>query len=258
MKHVVQKLSEIDSEQVGLIVYSTEKQEYVCSLQGDLTVPLASSAKVAIGYAITLWVQEGILSWEDIVENISYNPEEDSKEIYPHFQYRTSLLLREAVEVMITCHDSMVADRVVQFCGGWDNVNKKIQSHYPTITVTNDPTDLENKGQLDQVFQIMLSIFNGHKVNPLLWTPIMNGLVRQKGDVEGIPAHHLNHMTGGLENIIVDIGMLGDLTHHPFIFTFGAKQLPSRYSSLDSDIAFHEVMKRLYMEYNDQHLIERR
>lgn len=194
-----------------------------------------------------------MFKWENTVENIKYNPNEDSKELYPHFQHRTSLQLKEAVEVMIACHDSFVAESVVNFCGGWDKINNKIQSYYTTIYVTENPTDYENKGQLDQILDLMLHIFQDHKKNAPLWTPIISGLIRQKGDIDGIPTHFFNHMTGGLENLIIDIGILGDFNRDPYIFAFGAKSLPSRFTNQDADRKFFEAMNLLYIEYSAQY-----
>jgi hypothetical protein len=41
--------------------------------------------------------------------------------------------------------------------------------------------------------------------------------VRQQGDIKQIPEHHLNHMTGGLENVAVDIGIIGDFYKKPSV-----------------------------------------
>ncbi|WP_289139637.1 hypothetical protein [uncultured Brevibacillus sp.] len=53
------------------------------------------------------------MKWDDLVEEVSFDPKEDSNELYPHLQKRKSLPLREAVEGMIACHDSCVAKCVV-------------------------------------------------------------------------------------------------------------------------------------------------
>jgi len=50
------------------------------------------------------------------------------------------------------------------------------------------------------MLDLMIDIYERYKTQPLLWTPIVNGLVRQKGDIKRIPAHH---MTGELENVVV-------------------------------------------------------
>ncbi|MFE6169770.1 serine hydrolase [Viridibacillus arvi] len=112
-----EKLKELNSGEVGIVVYSQFKQRIILSLNSDLSVPLASSAKLAIAFCIAKLVEEKHYKWTDTVEGVVLNPEEDSHEVYPHIQNRESLALQEAVEVMIACHDSFVANSVVQFCG---------------------------------------------------------------------------------------------------------------------------------------------
>ena len=120
MEKVLEKIEEIKSGEVGIIIYSQVKQEILLSLNADLLLPLASAAKVAIAFCIAKLIEERHYKWTDIVEDITLNPDEDSNEVYPHFQNRENLSLRDAVEVMVACHDSFVANRIVQFCGGWD------------------------------------------------------------------------------------------------------------------------------------------
>ena len=251
---VFEKLKEIKDGTVGLLVYSTEKSSFLGSVNDEIMVPLASAAKVAIGYCIAEWIEEGKYNWDDIVENISFNPAEDSNELYPHFQGRTSLGLGEAVEVMIACHDSFIAREVVQYCGGWEKINEAVQASFPTLYVTENPRDAENKGQLDQVLSLMIHIYNQYKTNPPIWTPILNGLVRQKGEVVGIPSFHLNHMTGGLDNVIVDVGIIGDFNENPLIFALGAIDLPNRYNNKVADQKIIEAMGILYNEYKMEYL----
>jgi beta-lactamase class A len=130
MQSVVEKLKEIETGEVGIIVYSQMKQEYVASLNPEMSVPLASAAKVALGFCIAKWVEEKSCKWNEIIEEISFDPKEDSHIIYPHLQHRNSITLQDAVEVMIVCHDSVVANRIVQYFGGWGVVNQKIQSYF--------------------------------------------------------------------------------------------------------------------------------
>ncbi len=47
------------------------------------------------------------------------------------------------------------------------------------------------------MLELLRLIYQGYKINPDLWMPVINGLVRQRGDIDGIPSHYLNHMTGG-------------------------------------------------------------
>jgi Beta-lactamase enzyme family len=252
VKNVIEKLKEIEVGETGLTIYSTKENKECISLNSELTIPLASAAKVAIAFCVAKWVEDEVVKWDAIVEEVSFNPEEDSKELYPHLQNRQTLPLREAVEVMIACHDSYIARSIVECCGGWEKVNRSLQSYYPSIHVTGNPRDVDNKAQLSQMLDLMIRIYQGYKTQPLLWTPIMNGLVRQKGDIGQIPVHHLNHMTGGLENVAVDIGIMGDFNENPYIFALGAINLPNRLDNQDSDRKIMEAMELLYGEYIKQ------
>ncbi len=252
MIKVIDKLKEIDSGEIGLILFSSKEHRYDIALNSELTVPLASAAKVAIAFCVAKWVVENTYNWEDLVNEISFNPEEDSKELYPHLQNRKSLPLREAVEVMIACHDSNVAKCIVNYCGGWKKINNLIQSYFPTISITENPRDIENKGQLNHMLEVMIHIFQGYKTHPLHWTPIINGLVRQKGDINHIPTHHLNHMTGGLDNVVIDIGIIGDFNEDPFIFAVAAINLPNRFTNQAADNKIMEAMNLLYEGYLKQ------
>lgn len=251
MQKVIDKLKEIEIGEVGIIVYSNFEKDIVLSLNKELLVPLASSAKVAIAFCIAKFVEEGHFKWNDIVKDIIFNPDEDSNQIYPHFQNRESLALSEAVEVMIACHDSFVANRIVQFCGGWESINNKINSNFMNINVTQNPRDLNNNGKLSEMLELLRIIFQGYKNNPELWIPIINGLVRQRCEVEGIPNHFLNHMTGGLPNIVVDIGIIGEFSQNPLLYVLGAKNLPDRYTEKVADDKILESLKLLYEEYVD-------
>ena len=252
MQKVLRKIKEIDSEEVGLVIYSTCDQENILTYNDKMTVPLASAAKVAIGFCIAKKVQEGLFSWEDSVEGIKFDPAEDSNEQYPHFQNRSAIPLREAVEVMIACHDSFVANRVVHFYGGWEKINLQMKSYFRTINVTEEPRDMNNKGELNDILKLMKLTLQEYNLNPYLWTPILNGLVRQQGDIDGIPSHFLNHMTGGLENVIVDIGILGDFNQKPFVYALGGNILPNRYNNQLADEKIIESMQLLYKEYLKQ------
>ncbi|CAN7278787.1 serine hydrolase [Rossellomorea sp. LjRoot5] len=252
MNIAIEKLKEIDVGEVGITIYSTKENKECISLNSELTIPLASAAKVAIAYCVAKWVEDDEVKWDSIVEEVSFNPEEDSKELYPHLQNRQTLPLREAVEVMIACHDSYIARCIVDFCGGWEKVNESLQSYYPSIQVTENPRDINNMGQLNELLDLMIHIYQGYKIQPLLWTPIINGLVRQKGDINQVPPHHLNHMTGGLENVAVDIGIMGDFNENPYLFALGAINLPNRLNHQDADRKIMEAMEMLYNEYVKQ------
>lgn len=255
MENVVDQLKQLKSGEVGIVVYSPVKQEIILALNEGLVVPLASAAKVAIAFCIAKLVEEQHCKWSDIVENITFNPEEDSNELYPHFQTRESLALQDAVEVMIACHDSLVAERIVQFCGGWERINNKIKSSFKNINLTPNPRDLNNNGKVSEMLELLQLIYQGYIMNPELWCPVINGFVRQRGDIEGIPSHFLNHMTGGLENVVVDIGVIGEFSKNPLLFVLGAKALPNRYKEKQADEIIMEAMKLLYKASNHQKVV---
>ncbi|WP_093533799.1 serine hydrolase [Psychrobacillus psychrotolerans] len=176
--------------------------------------------------------------------------------MYPHFQNRENLALRDAVEVMVACHDSFVADRIVQFSGGWEMINQKVKSYFKNINITRNPSALENNGELSEMFELLRLIYQGYKTNPDLWTPVINGLVRQRGDIEGIPRQFLNHMTGGLDNVVVDIGIMGEFSKNPLLFVLGAKDLPNRNKEKLADEIIIDAMKLIYDEYCNQEVSE--
>ncbi|RIW31986.1 hypothetical protein D3H55_13975 [Bacillus salacetis] len=248
MENVYKVLKEIEQGKAGLAVYSTEKTKMAGSMNGDMMISLASAAKAATGFAVAGLVEEGRLCWEDTIENISFNPAEDSEELYPHLQGRSSLSLREAVEVMIACHDSYVANSVATHAGGWEIINDRIQKDLPAIHVTENPRDDKNKGRLDEMLELMIRIYYSYKKNPVCWLPIINGLVRQNDRVEGIPFHHLNHMTGGLETALVDVGIIGAFRESPLLFVLAAVDLPDRSSDNHADQKIIEALKLLYKE----------
>ncbi|MDM5155186.1 hypothetical protein QUF88_15620 [Bacillus sp. DX1.1] len=57
MDALIQKIKEIESGQVGIVVYSPKNKSIVASHNSELSVPLASAAKVAIGFALAKWSQ---------------------------------------------------------------------------------------------------------------------------------------------------------------------------------------------------------
>ncbi|PEE39434.1 serine hydrolase [Bacillus pseudomycoides] len=249
MEEVIKKIKEIKSGQVGIVAYSAESQNIVALYNDDILVPLASAAKVAIGFAVAKMVEENQVRWSDEIANIVFNPKEDSKEIYPHLQRRTVLTLKNAVEVMIACHDNCIAQSVVNFCGGWEEVNRRIQCSFSKIYITKDPRDMKNVGKLKQVLKLLIRIFQGYELNPVLWEPIINGMVRQQGQYEGIPGYHLAHMTGGLPTAVINIGILGTFYEKPLLYVIGGMELPNRYENQEADIRMKETLQCLYKEY---------
>ncbi|MBW9234344.1 hypothetical protein JQK62_19165 [Leptospira santarosai] len=52
MQKVLEKLKKIETGDVGIIIFSQEKQKIIGSLNKDLIVPLASAGKVVIAFKI--------------------------------------------------------------------------------------------------------------------------------------------------------------------------------------------------------------
>lgn len=135
MEKVIEILNQIDTGDVGIVIYSNLKKKVVFSSNEQLIVPLASAGKVGIAYCIAKMVEDGHVSWTDSIDDIVLDSNEDSKELYPHFQNRNSLTLSEAVEVMIACHDNLIAKRIVQYCGGWEYISDRLSFYFEKITI---------------------------------------------------------------------------------------------------------------------------
>ncbi|QUG84407.1 serine hydrolase [Bacillus nitratireducens] len=254
METVIQKMKEIQSGHVGVAIYSTKNERIVASYNSELYIPLASSAKVAIGFAVAKMIKDKQVSWNDILHQIKFNPKEDSAQLYPHLQGRNTLTLSKAVEVMIACHDSYIAQSIVIHCGGWDTVIEYVSRYFSKIHIQENPRDEQNVGELNQVLSFLVHIFQAYKAEPELWEPIISGMVRQQGDYEGIPYYHLAHMTGGLSTATINIGIIGMFHEFPFLYVMGGKDLPNRFENKEIDEAFAVSLKYIYKEYNESML----
>ncbi|MED1410983.1 MULTISPECIES: serine hydrolase [Bacillus] len=250
METVIRKIKEIQTGQVGILVCSTKNGNIVAAHNNELYVPLASAAKVAIGFAVAKMVKDQLISWSDTLHHIKYNPNEDSAQLYPHLQGRATLTLNKAVEVMIACHDSYIAQSIVMHCGGWDTVREYVSTYFTKIHIQENPRDEQNVGELNQVHSLLVHIFQGYKTEPELWEPIINGMVRQQGEYEGIPYYHLAHMTGGLHTATINIGIMGMFHEFPFLYVIGGRELSNRLENKEVDETIEEVLKCLYKEYN--------
>ncbi|PET93684.1 hypothetical protein CN527_29295 [Bacillus cereus] len=249
MQDVIGKIKEIQSGQVGVIVYSTKYENIIASYNNELYVPLASAAKVAIGFAVAKMVKDKQINWNDTLHHIKYNPNEDSAQLYPHLQDRATLALSKAVEVMIACHDSYIAQSIVMHCGGWDTIREYVSTYFSKIHIQENPRDEQNVGELNQVHSLLVHIFQGYKSEPELWEPIINGMVRQQGEYENIPYYHLAHMTGGLPTATINIGIIGMFHEFPFLYVIGGRDLPNRFDNKEVDETILEALKCLYKEY---------
>ncbi|MFS8352267.1 serine hydrolase [Bacillus nitratireducens] len=249
MQAVIGKIKEIQTGQVGILVYSTKNGNIVATHNNELYVPLASAAKVAIGFAVAKMVKDKLISWSDTLHHIKFNPNEDSAQLYPHLQGRATLTLSKAAEVMIACHDSYIAQSIVIHCGGWDTVKEYVSTNFSKIHIQENPRDEKNIGELKQVLSLLLHIFQGYKSAPELWEPIISGMVMQQGEYEGIPYYHLAHMTGGLSTATINIGIIGMFHEFPFLYVIGGKDLPNRFDNKEVDETILEALKCLYKEY---------
>ncbi|OSX98474.1 serine hydrolase [Bacillus nitratireducens] len=249
MQAVIGKIKEIQTGQVGILVYSTKNGNIVATHNNELYVPLASAAKVAIGFAVAKMVKDKLISWNDTLHHIKFNPNEDSAQLYPHLQGRATLTLSKAVEVMIACHDSYIAQSIVMHCGGWDTVREYVSTNFSKIHIQENPRDEQNVGELNQVHSLLVHIFQGYKSAPELWEPIISGMVMQQGEYEGIPYYHLAHMTGGLSTATINIGIIGMFHEFPFLYVIGGKDLPNRFDNKEVDETILEALKCLYKEY---------
>ncbi|GAB6612585.1 MULTISPECIES: serine hydrolase [Bacillus] len=251
METVIEKMKEIQSGQLGVVVYSTKYDNIIASYNNELYVPLASAAKVAIGFAVANMIKDKQISWNDILHQIKFNPKEDSAQLYPHLQGRDTLTLSKAVEVMIACHDSYIAKSIIMYCGGWDSIRKYVSTYFSKIHVQENPRDEQNVGELNQVHSLLVHIFKCYKSDPKLWEPIINGMVRQQGEYEGIPYYHLAHMTGGLPTAIINIGIMGMFHEYPLLYVIGGKDLPNRFDNNKVDETVVSTLKCIYKKYND-------
>ncbi len=248
VNEVIKKLSEIQTGEVGIIIYFPAEKNVIASFNGDLNVPLASAGKVAIGFVVTKWVQLNRFSWNETVHGIEYDEKEDSKELYPHLQGMKELTLKNTVEVMVACHDNLIAKSVVEHCGGWNAFNEELQKFFHSINLKPNPMDLENSGNLNELFILLNEVYEGYNSDSRLWEPVVNGLVRQQGPIEGIPGHHLNHMTGGLPTALVHLGMLGEFHQNPLLYVIGVKNLPNRSENGEADVKIAQALRMMYRQ----------
>lgn len=246
MIEIIKRLSEIKEGEVGIVIYSPEERNVVASFNSDMGLPLASAGKIAIGFVIAKWVMNNHFSWDEIIDEIQFDEREDSHELYPHLQGMNELTLRNAVEVMIACHDNNLANRIVNHCGGMDLINEELNTFFHRFHLIQDPLDMNNAGNINELFLLLNEVYEGYIGDPALWEPLMNGLVRQRSLIEGIPNHHLNHMTGGLPTALVHLGMIGEFHNNPLLYVIGMKDVPDRSKNQESDQKIVEALQLLY------------
>lgn len=63
MNNIIDKLNKIELGEAGIIIYSNLNREIACSFKKDLSIPLASAAKVVIGYCVARLVEKNVHKW---------------------------------------------------------------------------------------------------------------------------------------------------------------------------------------------------
>ncbi|TKI15782.1 hypothetical protein FC683_30670, partial [Bacillus cereus] len=58
METVINKIKEVQSNYVGMEIYSTKNNRIVASYNSELNIPLASAAKLVIGFVVAQMVKE--------------------------------------------------------------------------------------------------------------------------------------------------------------------------------------------------------
>ena len=66
------KMKEIQSDHVGVAIYSTKSNRIVASYNSEINIPLAS-AKVVIGFVVAQMVKENKCNWNDILHHVKFN-----------------------------------------------------------------------------------------------------------------------------------------------------------------------------------------
>ncbi|MDX8366330.1 serine hydrolase [Cytobacillus sp. IB215665] len=234
----------------GAVVYCTKTNALICSYHADFIIPLASVGKVLVGYAVAKLIEEGLLSWNSMINNVSFDPKEDSHIIYPHLQKRTNLPLSTMIEVMIACHDNVLANHIVSYIGGLEKVNAKLRDeNFNSFNLTKNPQDTQNCGSINDLLSILIKIYDGYLTQPELFTPLITGMVRQQEAHRQIPKQYLAHMTGGLHDLILDIGILGHFSKDPYLYVIGGNNVPNRLKNSESDDKVAHVLLNVYRDW---------
>ncbi|OFW79268.1 MAG: hypothetical protein A2201_07275 [Alicyclobacillus sp. RIFOXYA1_FULL_53_8] len=223
--------------------------DVLLSEQASTRFPLASAAKVAVGWAITQRVLDGTLDWQQKISELVFDPKEDSADVYPHLQGLHEYELRDVVEVMIACHDGNCANGLANLIGGWGVVQSDIAQKYPRVSVHQAARDEErNSAELAEMVRMVQEIVKSYPRTPSLWKPVLAGLVRQQDKTDDIPRHRLMNMTGGLATAMIDVGVMGSIHDGNYIvYGIAGKNLADRASAPTTDEAFAEVLRQLYL-----------
>lgn len=236
---------------VGIMAVSVKDGRPLGSLEERTWFPLASAAKLVVGCLAVDAVRIGNLRWDTQLSGLEMDENEPGVELYPHLKGQHELELRDVVEVMIAGLDHSYAVAVVERLGGWEALVRRLRDLYPRIKVSSDPTDHErNAGRLDAVASLVRSVALGHREDARLWRPVIAGLVRQRYKADGIPEYHLLNIQGGLDDALIDIGLLGDIsTDNLVAYAVAAKAVADPTKLLAIYETAEGVIQDLYQEH---------
>ncbi|QHE53948.1 serine hydrolase [Pontibacillus sp. HMF3514] len=227
----------------GLSVHSVQNPGISIQVNELESYPLASAGKVVIGYSIAKLVEKGVVTWEDVVSEVKVDPDEDTQQLYPHWQRRNTLQLGQVVEGMIACHDRDLAKCCARRLGGFQRIQPQLEMDFRSIHITENPSDEEHRGQLVEIAQLVQSIYTGYQHDPDTWEPVIQGMVRMQDKHVRIPYHHQVNMTGGLSDSLIEINILGAFQENPYIVVVAAKGLENRD---EADRFVDDIMLPLY------------
>ncbi|MDP9380022.1 MAG: class A beta-lactamase-related serine hydrolase [Chloroflexota bacterium] len=253
-------LAKLDSDvakaggSLGVLAMSVPDGRTLSSLHEDESFPLASAAKLAIGWAAADAVRGGKVRWHTLVRGLELDPnDEGGRELYPHIFGQTELELREVVEVMIGALDHYYAMAVARQLGGWDAVQRRISDAYPGVRVHMNPYDPEqNSGQLTDVVRLARDVAAGYRKEPRLWRPVVAGLVRQQYKADDIPPHHVLNVQGGLGDAVIDTGLLGDIASPNLLaYAVAVKRIGRPEELVAAYNRLEDVIRDLYDDHID-------
>jgi hypothetical protein len=208
----------------GWIITDAKTGDTVSAHNPEEFFPLASAAKLAIGAVVAEAVRTHELSWGQLLQNVVFDPKENSDELYPYLKGRTEQELHDVAEVMIACHDHACATALAGLFGGWEALQTRVGALFPGIRIDQNPRDLERNGApLNALMQLLQRVSNGFQQEPVIWKPLLAGLFRHPYKTEGIPEHQQYNLTGGLPTAALDLGMAG-----PLLYVIAGKQITNR------------------------------
>ncbi|MFS1511470.1 hypothetical protein VQL36_03390 [Chengkuizengella sp. SCS-71B] len=71
-------------------------------------------------------------------------------------------------------------------------------------------------------------------------------MIRQRSGLDNIPKEHYTYLGGGLKDLILDVGILGNFTEHPVLYVIAGKDVPSRKVS---DKLVSQFLHKVYCDW---------